>query len=126
MTTKVVQKKGAASKRKVAKGAVLAKTEPAARVSFEATPSTFTCYSNLVEVGALQHEFTILVGRVPTKPTREIRATFEAGKELVLEPDVQILVAPTMVPGIIKALQSQLEKYEQRFGSVGKKGARDD
>jgi hypothetical protein len=101
-------------------------SKPKTRVTFEASDSTHTCYCNLVEVGALQHEFTILAGRVPTKPTRAIMSTISEGGEIVLEPEVQLLVAPTMIPGVIKALQAQLEKYEKRYGPVRtKKGEAD-
>jgi len=63
---------------------------------------------------------TMVVARVPAKQSKLATAEMRQTGELLIEPDVQVLLPPTVVPGLIKALTLQLEKYEERFGPVPK------
>lgn len=96
--------------------------EAQVKVSLEPSLETLPIYANHVEVGHTRHEFTVLAGRVPGKmPAQRFRLAQESGT-LQLEPDVTILLAPTLVPGLIRALQIQLEKWEGKYGVVNRKG----
>ncbi|MCW5671534.1 MAG: hypothetical protein KIT86_17905 [Hydrogenophaga sp.] len=105
-------------KRAPRKAAASASTEAQVKVSLEPTFETVPVYANHIEVGHTRHEFTILAGRVPGKmPAERFKQARETGL-LQLEPEVTILVAPTLVPGIIRALKLQLEKWEKVNGPV--------
>ena len=88
------------------------------KVSLEPSIDTVPIYSNHIEVGHTRHEFTILIGRVPGKMPAETFASAAASGQLLLEPDATVLVPPTLVPGLIKALEAQLHTWEEKFGPV--------
>lgn len=95
------------------------KESPAAvRVSLEPAIDALPIYSNHIEVGHGRHEFTMLVGRVPVKlPAARLEAAAGSG-QLDLDPEAVIVLPPTLLPGLIKALQTQLEKWEKKFGPL--------
>lgn len=88
------------------------------KVSLEPSIETVPVYSNHIEVGHTRHEFTILAGRVPGKMSSERFRLAKETKLLQLEPDVTILLAPTLVPGVIRALQTQLDIWEKAYGPI--------
>lgn len=75
-------------------------------------------YSNFIEVGHSQHEFVLNFVRTPSalSPSR-MEAVREAGK-IVVEPMLQVTIPPTLVPGLLKALQLQKDKYNSAFGKI--------
>jgi hypothetical protein len=75
-------------------------------------------YVNHIEVAHTKHEFTLTCGKLPAKlsPVR-LQMAKESG-EVHLEPMLQLVIPPTIMPGLISALTSQLEKYEQKNGLV--------
>jgi hypothetical protein len=89
------------------------------RVAVEATESTPAYYANYLEVAISANEFALSAVRVPTKPNQ---AVIQSG-ELRLEPAVQLLIPPTVVPGLIRALTTQRNNYESQFGPIKDTGA---
>lgn len=114
----------ATAKRKTAAKSAAHKKGPRAaeaqllRVAYEPTLDTPTYYSNHFEVGHTRHEFIMLAGRVQGKLTEAMRRELEESGQLSLEPELQILLAPTLMPGLIRALTDQLRKWEEKFGAV--------
>jgi hypothetical protein len=78
---------------------------------------TFTYYANHAEIACIPHEFAILFSRVPTKLPPEKLEEARAGN-LTLTCDVQILIAPTLINGLIRALTTQKATYEERYGTI--------
>jgi hypothetical protein len=77
-----------------------------------------TFYINYAEVGHSPHEFYILGGKLPIKPSRaEIEAAAET-KELQIDATVQLMLPPTMISGLIRALTEQRAKYEKMIGPI--------
>lgn len=96
-------------------------SEAQVKVSLEPSLESLPIYANHVEIGHTRHEFTFLAGRVPGKISADRFKLAQQLGTLQLEPDVTILLAPTVIPGLIRALQVQLEKWEGKFGVVNRK-----
>ena len=85
------------------------------QVALEPSIDHTPLYSNHVEVGHTRHEFSMLFGRVPGKLGAQLFAEATASGTLKIEPDALVLIPPTLMPGLIRALQTQLSKWEARF-----------
>jgi hypothetical protein len=85
-------------------------------VRLEPLESASVYYVNYIEVANSPQDFSLICGRLPGKLSAE--KTEEAKKlgVLVIEPEVQLIIPITLVPGLIKALTIQKEKYEKLFG----------
>lgn len=94
-------------------------------VGAQATPSTPMYYANHAEVSHSRHEFVLSLVRVPTKfPPAQV-AGLVKGETLLLEPEAQVTIPPTLLRPLIKALESQIQRYEEKFGKVAVKGSKD-
>lgn len=109
-TNRQQSKKAAAQQPKVATKPV---QQVVIRPVFEPTDETPTYYANHFEVGQTSHEFFILSGRIQGKLSDAVRRGIDKDGTLVLEPELQIIVAPTLVQGLIHALTAQLERWNQ-------------
>jgi hypothetical protein len=74
-------------------------------------------YANYAEVSSAQHEFQIAFALAPTKPTAEQLEQVSAGT-VTLHALVQILLPPTIIPGLIKALITTKEQHEALLGPI--------
>jgi hypothetical protein len=79
-------------------------------------------YANFAEVSSAQHEFQIGFGLLPTKPNAEQMEQVNGGT-MRLNALVQILLPPTLIPGLIKALTTTKEQYEAVLGPIKELGA---
>lgn len=86
------------------------------KVALDPTDETLTYYTNHVEVAHSRHEFSLIAARLPGKLSVAARLNAEETQELVLEPELQLLIAPTLMPALIKALQSQYAVWHEKFG----------
>lgn len=87
-----------------------------ARVVFNLSDETATYYVNAVEVGQSFYEFALLFGKVPAKlPATQLEAV-RSSKQLELVAALQILIPPTLIPGLIYALSVERRKYEELHG----------
>jgi hypothetical protein len=97
-------------------------TEVGVKIALQPSQDAAVFYANFFEVAHGPHDVTLYGVRVPAKLGRAEVEAARASGELQLQPDFQIVIAPSLVPGLVKALQSQLEKWQKRFGD----GARGD
>lgn len=75
-------------------------------------------YVNFADITHSPHEFAISAARIPTKLTlRQIEEIKESGS-LEVEAEVQLIIPPTMLPGLIKALQSRRKLFETDMGPI--------
>ena len=88
------------------------------RPVIEATDNTPVFYANYLEVSISPNEFALSAVRIPTKPTQ---ATLDSG-EIRMEPSVQIIIPPMVIPGLIRALSTQRDNYESQFGPINDTG----
>ena len=116
--TKVAKKTSKVAKKKIARK----KTAPEAGVSVKivtnSSEDAMTVYSNHAEVAHALHEFMIIFGRLPTKATPSQVVEAKERGVIQVEPDVQVLIPPTLVRGLIGALEAQLKKYEAEHGKL--------
>jgi hypothetical protein len=83
------------------------------RIGLEPTDNVSVYYANYIEVANSIHDFSLFCSRVPAKLTTEKIEEINNIDELVLEPEVQIIIPTTLVPGLIRALTTQRENYER-------------
>jgi hypothetical protein len=74
-------------------------------------------YANYAEVSSAQHEFQIAFALAPTKPNAEQLEQVSTGV-VTLHTLVQILLPPTIIPGLIKALVTTKEQHEALLGPI--------
>lgn len=90
------------------------------RVVVEATRDTPTYYVNHAQLTFSEHEVALVFARMPTKPSRdEIREAEEFG-ELTVDPELQIIIPPTVLPRLIDALEMIRGHYEENYGKIGR------
>jgi hypothetical protein len=79
-------------------------------------------YANYAEVNSSQHEFQIGFALAPTRPSPEQIEQARAGT-VTLDGLVQILLAPTLIPALIRALNISKDQHEATFGPIKEVGA---
>jgi hypothetical protein len=88
------------------------------RVVLESTDDTPAYYVNYAEVSHSQNEIGISVVRIPTKISQKTLAEAQKTGEIKLEPVLNLIFPPTVIPGLIKALELQKTAYEQAMGKI--------
>lgn len=79
---------------------------------------TFVAYVNCCDVAANFSDVSIHFGRTPSKFTETDIAQLTAAKMLEVDATVQVTFSPVMLPQLIRALMTQREVYETRFGKI--------
>jgi hypothetical protein len=75
-------------------------------------------YANFAEVSSAQHEFQIRFAQAPTKLDDEQLQQVQGGGFVRLEALVQILLPPTLIPGLIRALETTKQQHEALLGPI--------
>lgn len=92
------------------------------KIVLEASEDTPSYYVNYVEIIHSQHEFGLYAAQMPTKlSTDSLEAARKSG-EIHVEPTLQLVVPPTLIPGLIRALETQKQSYEKEFGMIQVEG----
>jgi hypothetical protein len=92
--------------------------EIAVKVRVEPTDATPVFYVNYAEVSHNVNEFSVLCTRIPTKPDQ---ATMDLVREkgiYSVEATASLIVPPTLMRGLIRAMQAQVDKYQEKFGRI--------
>ena len=90
-------------------------------IRVEPTSDTDALYANHVEVAHNIHEFTLSFTRIPAKFPRDIVESGKAAGVIVLEPKIQIMLPPTLIKPLIKALETQRFRYEEDMDNAQEK-----
>jgi hypothetical protein len=105
------------ARKKRARAAAIEPERVPVRVLVDAVDESAVYYANYVECSFAPHECLLSFARVPAKLS--VARTEEAkGGTLRLEPLVQIIVPPTLMPGLIRALTTTKEGYEKIMGPI--------
>lgn len=88
------------------------------KINVITTEDTPYYYVNFAEIRQSQHEFILLGVRVPTSSAESIITDKDGISSIITEASFQMIIPPTVMPGLIEALKSQLEKYEERMGKL--------
>lgn len=83
--------------------------------NYDDTP---TYYINHAEIAVGKHEFALAFAKLPTKPSRSDMEHAKATQELAWETDIQVLVPPTLIVGLIRALETARDGYQNLFGPL--------
>jgi len=85
-------------------------------IRLEPSESTSVYYVNFIEVATTPQDFSVICGRLPGKLSATKLEEVKDVGALVIEPDVQIVIPVTLVPGLIRILTAQKELYEKIYG----------
>lgn len=88
------------------------------RPSVVTTDATPVYYINNAEISSSAYEFGMAVARLPTKPSAEQMHEMRTDGVLNVEAELVLLMPPTLIPGLIRALNTQREVYEAQFGAI--------
>jgi hypothetical protein len=84
----------------------------------DVTESTPIVYINFAEVAHSRHEFSIICARTPTKPDFTVIELAKTSGVYPIEASTVLIVPPSLMRGMIRAMQTQMDKYEQSFGKI--------
>lgn len=104
-------------KRSKPKKEALADSVPVQLV-IDLAPDTPSYYANHVEIAVNKHEISLRIAKIPTKPGRAEMAAAEATGELIIDAEMEILIPPTLIKGLIAALETSRQNYETLFGPI--------
>jgi len=88
------------------------------QIVMDVIPDVPTYYISHAEISMTQHDIGMSVGRLPPKLAPEAVETLKKTQVLHIEPMLQLLFAPTFLPGLIRALTIQRQQYENMFGPI--------
>ena len=105
-------RKSATRKPRVKKARLITETLRT-RIVMTETEDAPLFYANYAEVAHSQHEFALLGVRVPAKLSEEQMSEAKSTGTLTLPIDFQIVLPPTVIPGLIDALKNQLALHKE-------------
>src|SRR6266404_5719689 len=88
------------------------------RVILNDSDDISTYYVNFVEVSAGMHDFALTLAKLPGRLSPEKASEVTASGVLRVEPTLQIVFPPTLVPGLINALTLQKAMFEKQHGPI--------
>lgn len=93
-------------------------------ISPQVTENTTYYYFNYIAVTHSRYDFALAFARLPVTLKPEQEEIAKKGKPIPVEADLQVVISPELISGLIDALTRQKDKYEARFGKreKGKKG----
>jgi hypothetical protein len=72
-------------------------------------------YVNWIEISHTKWDFCIIGATMPARHNQSKIAELKATRVLTLNADVQLIIPPTLLPGLISALTIQKEKFEKEM-----------
>ena len=75
-------------------------------------------YANYAEVSHTSHDFGIAFVELPARLSADEKQVAITSGEITADPIAQIVIPATLVPGLIRALKIQRDKYEKNFGAI--------
>ena len=88
------------------------------KAALRAGPETPVYYVNYAEAAFTAHEFSLTAGRTPAKLTADQLEAARKGEVLTFDAEIQLIIPPTMVPGLIRALTITKDQYEKATGAT--------
>ena len=86
------------------------------RIVIDVRDDTPHYYINHAEINSTQHEFTLSAGRIPAKFSPDQLQRAKETATIIIPADIQILIPPSLIPGLIRALSTQKDLYERTHG----------
>ena len=92
------------------------------KIVLETSEEIPSYYVNYAEVIHSRHEFGLYAVQLPTKLSTDSLEAARASGEIHIEPTLHLVVPPTLIPGLIDALETQKNSYEKEFGAIQQEG----
>jgi hypothetical protein len=90
----------------------------AVKIKPDPKADTPSYYINYAAVMHSEYDFSIAVMRMPTQLTPEQTEMAKKRNTVLVEPILELIVAPRLVDGLIRALSIEKEKYEREHGPI--------
>ena len=87
--------------------------ELTANIQWDVKPDTPSYYVNYIGVSHTAYDFTLSAAKIPSPLTQEQAELAKSGKQIPLEPIIQLIIPSLLVDGLIKALTDQKSKHEK-------------
>jgi hypothetical protein len=85
------------------------------RIMIDVPDGTPSYYSNWIEVSHTKWDFCLTAAKMPARQNQTKMDQIVETKTLTLDADVQIIIPPTLLPGLIRALTSQKKTFEREM-----------
>jgi hypothetical protein len=82
----------------------------------DSNDATAVYYVNYAEAAFSPHEFCLSAARVPTKLPQGRMEEVQRSGAMIVSADVQLVFPPTLIPGLIRALNTIKDAYEKATG----------
>ena len=107
--------------------AAVNKTEEgvAVNIRIEPTSDTDAIYANHIEIAHNLHEFTLSFTRIPARFPLDVIENGRITGAIVVEPKILIMLPPTLITPLIKALQAQRYRYEEDIDKDNEKASQE-
>jgi|ERR1700733_14383527 len=87
--------------------------EMAAQIRLDVKLDTPSYYVNFIAVSHTAYDFTLSAVKIPSPLTQEQAEFAKSGKQIPIEPVLQLVIPPLLVDGLIKALTDQKGRHEK-------------
>jgi hypothetical protein len=91
-------------------------TKVPVRMALEVPESVSRYYANFIEISQTSWDFALIFTTLPAKPTPAKVAEMQATGVLAWPAEVVVNFPPTLMAGLIRALNMQKEAYEKENG----------
>ena len=88
------------------------------KIGIETDDDTSVVYANHVEISHSIHDFCISFARVPSKLSSEKLEELKNDLKIDVPALIQVVVPPTLIAGLIRALVDQRDMYENNFTKI--------
>jgi hypothetical protein len=107
---------GMAKRSKPDKSPVAIPQSVTVKIVLDAPENVPSYYVNYAEVNFSINEFALSAVRVPIRFDSATLKNIQATGEMPLQADVQLLIPPTVIVALIRALSTSKEGYEKQYG----------
>lgn len=114
MTARKKKRGGSANNDREIREEIRESAESFARAELiESDADVFSCYANDLLVNHTPWDFQLTFSEFYKKPTG-------GSRDMTIVPRVRVAISPPHIRAVIEALESNLAKYERKFGPVNK------
>jgi hypothetical protein len=100
-----------------------AKTRPSAHIVITGIDDSPVYYANHIEVAQSPHEFEMVFARLPAKVSEEKMLELTTSGRLETEALVRVLIPPSLMLDMLRVLNIQKDKYQEKVGPLLQPGA---
>jgi Protein of unknown function (DUF3467) len=88
------------------------------KIAIDVKPDTPFYYVNYLAVSHTPYDFSISALKLPSQLTSEQKQYAKRQQPVPMEPTLQLVIPVNLVKGLVRALNTECQKYEARFGKI--------